>query len=54
MVEEGRDNLPENTIIEVLDKGYYLNEKVLKVAKVRISKPSKSDSKTESKLKLQT
>lgn len=41
MVEEGRDDLPENTIIEVLDEGYFLNNKVLRPAKVKISKKSK-------------
>ena len=41
MVEEGRDDLPENTIIEVLDKGYFINSKVLRPAKVKISKKSK-------------
>jgi molecular chaperone GrpE len=41
MVEEGRDDLPENTIIEVLDRGYFLNNKVLRPAKVKISKKSR-------------
>lgn len=41
MVEEGRDDLPENTITEVFDKGYFLNSKVLRPAKVKISKKSK-------------
>ena len=40
MVEE-HDDLPENTIIEELDKGYYLNNKILRPAKVKISKKSK-------------
>jgi molecular chaperone GrpE len=40
LVEEGRDDLPENTIVEVLDKGYYLCDKVLRPAKVKISKSS--------------
>lgn len=40
VVEEGRDDLPENTIVEVLDKGYFLNNKVLRPAKVKISKKS--------------
>ena len=40
LVEEGRNDLPENTIVEVLDKGYYLRDKVLRPAKVKISKPS--------------
>jgi molecular chaperone GrpE len=41
MVEEGRNDLPENTIIEVLDRGYFLKNKVLRPAKVKISKKSK-------------
>ncbi len=39
MVEE-RDNLPENTIIEEIEKGYFFNNKVLRPAKVKISKNS--------------
>jgi molecular chaperone GrpE len=35
---EENDNFPENTIIEELDKGYYLNNMVLKPAGVKISK----------------
>jgi len=41
MIEEGRDDLPENTIIEELEKGYYFNNKILRPAKVKISKKSK-------------
>ena len=37
MVEEN-EKLPENTIIEELNKGYYLNDKVLRPAGVKISK----------------
>jgi len=37
MVEEN-DQLPENTIIEELNKGYYLNNKVLRPSGVKISK----------------
>ena len=37
LVEEN-DDLPDNTIVEELDKGYYLNNKVLKPARVKISK----------------
>jgi len=37
MVEENEE-LPENTIIEELNKGYYLNNKILKPAGVKISK----------------
>jgi len=39
MVEE-QDDIPENTIIEEMDKGYYFNNKVLRPAKVKISKKS--------------
>ena len=31
-------NIPENTIIDEIDKGYYLNNNVLKPAGVKISK----------------
>jgi molecular chaperone GrpE len=41
LIEEGRDDIPENTIVEVLDKGYYLCDKVLRPAKVKISKSSR-------------
>ncbi len=34
------NNLPENTIIEELDKGYFFNDKILRPAKVIISKNS--------------
>ena len=37
MVEEN-DHLPENTIIEEINKGYYLNNKVLRPSGVKISK----------------
>ena len=37
LVEE-RDDIPENTIIEELDKGYFINNEVLKPAGVKISK----------------
>ena len=45
LVEEAREDLPENTIVEVLDKGYWLGEKVLRHAKVKISKKSKRSEK---------
>ena len=37
LVEEN-DDLPENSILEEIDQGYYLNNKVLKPAGVKISK----------------
>ena len=39
MVEEC-DDLPENTIIEEIEKGYFFNNKVLRPARVKISKKS--------------
>lgn len=45
LVEDAREDLPENTILEVLDKGYWLGEKVLRHAKVKISKKSKRSAK---------
>lgn len=41
LVQEKGD-LPENVIIEELDKGYYLNNEVLRPARVSISKQSKT------------
>jgi molecular chaperone GrpE len=41
IVEEGRDDLPENTILEEITKGYYIKDKILRPAKVKISKQSK-------------
>ena len=41
VVEAGRGDLPNNTILEELDKGYFLNDKILRPAKVKISKQSK-------------
>jgi len=49
MVEEGRDDLPDNTIIEVFDKGYFINDKILRPAKVKISKKSKLPTLNEKK-----
>ena len=40
MMVEVRDDLPENTIIEEMDKGYFFNNNILRPAKVKISKKS--------------
>ena len=37
LVEE-RDDVPENTILEEIDKGYYINNEILKPAGVKVSK----------------
>ncbi|MFX1379316.1 MAG: nucleotide exchange factor GrpE [Promethearchaeota archaeon] len=41
IVEDGLEDLPQNTILEELTKGYYFKDKVLRPAKVKISKKSK-------------
>jgi len=38
LMVEANEEFPENTIIEELNKGYYLNNKILKPAGVKISK----------------
>lgn len=39
IVEENQD-LPQNTITEVFEDGYYMNDKVMKPARVKVSKKS--------------
>jgi len=41
IIEEGPDDLPENSVLEEITKGYYLKDKILRPAKVKISKKSK-------------
>ena len=44
LIEEiENDNLPEGTIIEVVEKGYFFHEEVLRPVKVKISKKSKKN-----------
>jgi molecular chaperone GrpE (heat shock protein) len=45
MVEEGRDDVPENTIVDVIEEGYFIKDKVLRPAKVRLSKPTRGINK---------
>ena len=40
MLIQEKEDLPDNVIIEELDKGYYLNNEVLRPARVAISKKS--------------
>ena len=42
MVEECEENLPDNIILEELDRGWYYKDKVLKPARVKVSKCKKS------------
>lgn len=50
LVEEREDDLPENTIIEEIERGYYYKDKILRPAKVKISK-KKSNLKNENENK---
>jgi molecular chaperone GrpE len=44
LIEEiENDNLPEGTIIEVVEKGYFFHEEVLRPVKVKITKKSKKN-----------
>ncbi len=38
LMQEGQDDLPENTVVEELQKGYWLNNKVIRTSKVKVSK----------------
>ncbi len=38
LLQEEREDVPENTVIEVLQKGYMLHDKVLRPARVKVSK----------------
>lgn len=40
LIEDGREDLPENTILEEITKGYYIKDRILRPAKVKISKKS--------------
>ena len=41
LVEDDREDLPDNTILEEITKGYYIKDRILRPAKVKISKRSK-------------
>jgi molecular chaperone GrpE len=47
LLVEVNDDLPENTIIEELDKGYFFKDKVLRPAKVKISKHNDKNNNTK-------
>ncbi|MCM8831056.1 MAG: nucleotide exchange factor GrpE [Candidatus Omnitrophica bacterium] len=42
LLQEERNDLPEHTVIEELQKGYLLHEKVIRTAKVKVSKKGSS------------
>lgn len=39
LMQEERDDVPENTVVQVLQKGYKLHDKVLRPARVKVSRP---------------
>jgi len=46
MIVQENDDLSENVIMGELDKGYYLNNEVLRPARVAISQKSKTNQKS--------
>jgi len=51
MVRE-TDDLPDNLVLEILDKGYHFNDNVLRPAKVVVSRNSNLNKKNENKMKI--
>jgi molecular chaperone GrpE len=47
LMQEEHKDLPEHTIVEELQKGYLLNERVLRTAKVKVSKQKTEEGKKE-------
>jgi len=43
LVQVENEDLPEHTVVEELQKGYLLNERVIRTAKVKVSKSTLSD-----------
>ncbi|MDD5669849.1 MAG: nucleotide exchange factor GrpE [Candidatus Omnitrophica bacterium] len=41
LIQEDNNDVPEHTVLEELQKGYLLNEKVVRTAKVKVSKKTK-------------
>jgi molecular chaperone GrpE len=44
LMQVDNDELPENTVIDEMQKGYTLNDKVIRTAKVQVSRKKKEDS----------
>ena len=51
LMVECNDDLPENTIIEEIDKGYYFNNAVLRPSRVKISKKTNFKNLTKNEIK---
>jgi len=49
LIQEDNNEVPEHTVLEELQKGYFLNEKVVRTAKVKVSKRTKELIKPEEK-----
>jgi molecular chaperone GrpE len=43
MAQKEDDSVPANTVIEVFQKGYRLRDRLLRPARVVVSRPSESD-----------
>jgi molecular chaperone GrpE len=46
LMQVEKDELPENTVVEEMQKGYTLNDRVIRTAKVQVSKKKKVEEKT--------
>jgi molecular chaperone GrpE len=48
LMQSEHDDIPEHTVIEELQKGYLMNEKVIRTSKVKVSKKPANKDKAES------
>jgi molecular chaperone GrpE len=49
LMQVEKDELPENTVVEEMQKGYTLNDKVIRTAKVQVSRKKNRDKQEEEK-----
>ena len=49
LMQVEKDELPEHTVVDEMQKGYILNDKVIRTAKVQVSKKKVKDTQTKDK-----
>jgi molecular chaperone GrpE len=49
LMQVEKDELPENTVVDEMQKGYILNDRVIRTAKVQVSKKKSQDTQTKDK-----
>jgi molecular chaperone GrpE len=49
LMQVEKDELPENTVVDEMQKGYILNDRVIRTAKVQVSKKKSKDTQTKDK-----